>query len=91
MIAGHFQHFPNPCMLSGFNRVQLFATPSTIACQPPLSMGFPRQVYWRGLLFPPPGDLPTPGIEPECPALVHGFLQTLSHLRILGMAVYGFC
>ena len=27
-------------------------------------MGFPRQEYWNGLLFPPPGDLPDPGIEP---------------------------
>ena len=27
-------------------------------------MGFPRQEYWSGLPFPPPGDLPDPGIEP---------------------------
>ena len=27
-------------------------------------MAFPRQEYWSGLLFPPPGDLPDPGIEP---------------------------
>ena len=25
-----------------------------------LSMGFPRQEYWSGLPFPPPGDLPDP-------------------------------
>ena len=30
----------------------------TGACQSPLSMGFPRQGYWSGLPFPPPGDLP---------------------------------
>ena len=29
----------------------------------PLSMGFPRQEYWSGLLFPSPGDLLDPGIE----------------------------
>ena len=29
-----------------------FATPWTVACQPPLSMGFPRQQYWRGFPFP---------------------------------------
>ena len=28
-------------------------------------MGFPRQEYWSVLPFPPPGDLPDPGIEPE--------------------------
>ena len=32
--------------------------------QAPLSMGFSRQEYWSGLSFPPPGDLPNPGIEP---------------------------
>ena len=26
--------------------------------------GFSRQEYWSGLLFPSPGDLPNPGIEP---------------------------
>ena len=26
-------------------------------------MGFSRQEYWSGLLCPPPGDLPNPGIE----------------------------
>ena len=29
-----------------------------------LSVGFSRQEYWSGLPFPPPGDLPDPGIEP---------------------------
>ena len=28
-------------------------------------MGFSRQEYWSGLPFPPPGDLPGPGMEPE--------------------------
>ena len=32
-------------------------------------MGFPRQEYWSGLLFPSPGDLPKPEIEPRSPAL----------------------
>ena len=39
-----------------------------IACQAPLSIGFPRQEYWSGLPFPPPGDLPNPGIKPTSPA-----------------------
>ena len=30
-------------------------------------MGFSRQEYWRGLLCPPPGDLPDLGIEPISP------------------------
>ena len=33
------------------------------------SMGFSRQEYWSVLLFPSPGGLPNPGIEPRSPAL----------------------
>ena len=40
-----------------------------VAFQAPLSMGFPRQEYWSGLLFPSPRDLPDPGIRPRSPAL----------------------
>ena len=47
--------------------VQFSVTPWTLACQAPLSMGFPRQEYWNGLSFPPPGDLPNPGINPTSP------------------------
>ena len=56
-----------------------FATPWTVAHQAPLSMGFSRQEYWSGLSFPPPGDLPDPGMEPTslmCPALAGGFFTT---------------
>ena len=49
--------------------VWLFATPGTVACQAPLSMGFSRQDYWSGLPFSSPGDLPNPGIELRSPAL----------------------
>ena len=41
-----------------------FATLWTVACQAPLSLGFPRQEYWSGLPFPSAGDLPNPGIKP---------------------------
>ena len=51
------------------SRVQLFATPWTIACQAPPSMGFYRQEYLSGLPFPSLGNLPYPGIEPWFPAL----------------------
>ena len=51
------------------SRVQFFATLWTVARQPPLSMEFPRQEYWSGLLLPSPGDLPHPGVKPTSPAL----------------------
>ena len=38
--------------------------PWTVACQAPLSMGFPRQEYWSGLLCPPPGIFLTQGSNP---------------------------
>ena len=67
------------CVLSHFSRVRLPATLWTVEHQTPLSMGFSRQEYWSGLLCPPPGDLPDPGIEPVslmCPALAGGFFTT---------------
>jgi len=39
----------------------------TVAPQASLSMGLSRQEYWSGLLFPSPGDLPNPGMEPTLP------------------------
>ena len=67
------------CVLSHFSHVQLFVTLWTIAHQTPLSVGFSRQEYWSGLLFPSPGDIPNPGIEPASlvsPALAVGFFTT---------------
>ena len=58
--------------------VQLFVTPWTVACQAPLSMGFPRQEYQSGLPFPSPRDLPDPGIKPTSPALADGFFTAES-------------
>ena len=58
------------------SRVQLFATPWTVAPQAPLSMGFSRQGYWLGLPFPSPGDLPNPGIKATSPALAGRFFTT---------------
>ena len=61
------------------SRVPLFATPWTVACQAPLSMGFSRQEHWNGLPFPFPGDLPNPRIEPKSPVapeLTGRFLTT---------------
>ena len=53
-----------------------FAIPCTVDHQPPLSMGFPRQEYWRGLPFPSPEDLPNPEIEPASPAWSGEFFTT---------------
>ena len=71
--------------------VRLFATPWTIARQAPLSMGFPRQEYWSGLLFAPPGDLPDPGTE-SASALTGGFFTTeplgRPHSKIIYHIIY---
>ena len=57
-------------MLSRLSRAQL-CDPRTVAHQVPLSMGFCRKEYWRGLPCPPPGDLPDPGIEPHLVYLLY--------------------
>ena len=41
------------CLLSRFSCVRLFATHWTVARQAAWSMGFSRQEFWSGLLFPP--------------------------------------
>ena len=66
--------------VKSISRVRLFVIPWTVAHQAPPSMGFSRQEYWSGLLFPSPadlsgllfpspGDLPDQGIKPRSPAL----------------------
>ena len=62
--------------VKSLSRVQLFATPWTVAHQAPPSMGFSRQEYWSGLPFPSPGDLPEPGIKPRSPTLQAGALTS---------------
>ena len=59
------------------SHVQLFATLWTIAHQAPLSMQFSKHEYWSGLLFPPPGDLPDPEMEPISAALAGRFFTTV--------------
>ena len=67
-------------------------TPWTVAHQTSLSMGFSRQEYWSGLLCPPPGDLPNPGIKPRSSALQADSLpsEPLGKPKITGVA-YPFC
>ena len=65
-----------------------FGTPWAVARQAPLSMGFSRQEQWSGLPFPPPGDLPAPGIEPTSltsPAIDR---RVLYHKRHLGSRIF---
>ena len=49
---------------------------STVAHWVPLSVGFSQQEYCSGLPFPPPGDLPDPGIEPTSLTLADRFFTT---------------
>ena len=47
-----------------FQSCLTLCNPWTVAHQSPLSMGFSRQECWSGLLCPPTGDLPSPGVKP---------------------------
>ena len=48
---------------------RLCATPWTVDCQAPLSVGCSRQECWSGLPCSPPGDLPDTEIEPRSSTL----------------------
>ena len=61
-------------------------TPLTVAHQAALSMGIPRQGYWSGLPFPPPGDLLHSGTEPvslASSALAGGFFASAPSERAM--------
>ena len=67
------------CVLSCFSRVWLPVILWTVVHQAPLSIEFSRQEYWSRWPFPPPADLPNPGMELESlmsPELAGGFLTT---------------
>ena len=70
-----------------------------IDCSPPISSvhgilqaRILANQKWSGLLFPSPGDLPDPGIEPESPALQANSLR-LSHQGIANASCisWGIC
>ena len=70
--------YPYMCVYA--HLLRFFANPWTVTCQAPLFIVFSRPEYWKGLLFPIPGDLPDPGIEPpslESVALAGGFFTTV--------------
>ena len=54
----------------------ILVTPWIIARQAPLSIRVPREEYWSELLFPSPGNLPDPWIEPGSSALQEDSLPT---------------
>ena len=64
-----------PVCAQSLGCVQLFVIPWTVDFQA-LFMGFLRQEYWSEWLFPSPGDLSDPGIEPRSPALQTDSLQS---------------
>ena len=60
-----FQSLPSVCRSVTSDSL----CPWTAVHQRPLSLGFSRQESWSGSPFPPPGDLPNPGIKPWSSAL----------------------
>ena len=65
-----------------FSCIRPSVTPWTITCQAPLSMGFSRQEYWRGVAIFSSRGSSRPGTEstnPASPALAVDSLP-LSHL-----------
>ena len=78
-------------LLNHISHVRLCATPETAAHQAPLSMGFARQEYWRGLPFPSPGEPRSPALQTDylptellgkAPTLLLLLLSHISHVRL---------
>ena len=67
---------------------RFFATPRTVACRAPVSVGLSREEYWSGLPLPPPGELLNPGTEPSSPALAGRFLSTPSVQPTEGLGAF---
>ena len=61
----YWQNFTSSCIRVCLQVQSCMPLCDPVDCSPqaPLSRGVPRQEYWSGLPFPPPGDLPDPGIE----------------------------
>ena len=76
--------------VKSLSHVQLFATPWTIAYEAPPSMGFSRKDYWSGLLFPSPGDLPNPGIEPGSPTVSHQRSPYMATGKTIALTIWTF-
>ena len=51
------------CVACSVDQLSQTLTSQAVAHQAPLSTEVSMQEYWSGLPFPPPGDLPNPGIE----------------------------
>ena len=77
--TAHRLHSTPPEAKEKSESVRPTVTPWTVAHRAPLStMGFSRQEYWSGLVFPSPRDLPNPGIKPRFLTLQADFCW-LSH------------
>ena len=61
-IGTHFSPQSRECVCACYDAVCLTLRPHAL-----LPIIFSRQEYWSGLLCPPPGDLPDPGIELTSP------------------------
>ena len=66
----------------------IHVTPWTLAHQAPPSMGFPRQEYWSGLLFPSLRDFPNPGSKPVSPTMADRFFTTWATREALYTAYF---
>ena len=68
------------CVCASRNRPAVtLCDPTDYSLPGSLFMRFSMQEHWRGLLCPPPGDLPYPGVHPASltsPALAGGFFTT---------------
>ena len=81
---------PTLCVCAHSVVFSSFVNPSTIAHLALLSMEFSKQEFWSELLFPPPRNLPDPGIKPislVSLALAGGFFNTSTTWEACGLVL----
>ena len=69
--SAHRQAHTVACHVPAQSYPTFLRPPWTAAPQDLLSMGFFKQEYWSGLLFPPPGIFLTQGSNPHLLCLLH--------------------
>ena len=59
----------------------ILCDPMDYSPQASLSLGFSRQEYWSGLLFPTLGDFHNPKVQPVSPVLAGRFFTSLPPVK----------
>ena len=89
--AKSHQHLDFVVAFQSLSHIQLFVTPSTLAHQTPLSIGFSRQEYWSELPCPPPGECSQPRDRTQVSHIAGRFLTVCTTREAIEMYSSFYC